>query len=98
MVDYDIIFDFIKRGQYIYVNIVIVKVLLGGVSYDVIKISLEKLFIFYWKGIFMDLLLLFFCNIYQVIKYFVKKLLISVFFIELFNKMLCMKLKMELNF
>ena len=96
--DHDIIFDFIKRGQYIHANIVIAKVLLGGVSHDVIKTSLEKLLISYRKGTFMDLLLSPLCNIYQVIKYFVKKLLISALPIELFNKMSRMKSKMESNF
>lgn len=96
--DHDIIFDFIKRGQYIHANIVIAKVLLGGVSHDVIKTSLEKLLISYRKGTFVDLLLSPFCNIYQVVKYFVKKLLISALPVELFDKMSRMKTKMESNF
>lgn len=96
--DHDIIFDFIKRGRYIHANTVIAKVLLGGVSHDVIKTSLEKLLISYRKGSFIDLLLSPLCNIYQIVKYFVKKLLISALPVELFNKIARMKSKMESNF
>lgn len=96
--DHDIIFDFIKRGNYIHTNLIIARVLLGGVSHNVIQTSLEKLLISYRKGSFIDMLLSPFCNIYQIIKYFIKNLLIKTLPTSLFDRISRMKTSMESKF
>lgn len=96
--DHDIIFDFIKRGHYIHANLIIARVLLGGVSHNVIQTSLEKLLISYRKGSFIDMLLSPCCNSYQIIKYFTKKILIKIFPISLFNLMSHIKTNIESKF
>lgn len=96
--DHDIIFDFIKRGCCIHIDLIVARVLLGGVSRDVIKTSLEKLLISCRKGSFIDLLLSILCNVYQIIKYLIKKLLLQIISDGLFDKISRVKAKIESKF
>jgi len=93
--DHDIIFETIRNGHYMYVDIVIAKVLLGGVSYNVFKTSKEKLLISYRRGNFLDKILSPLFNIYQIIKFILKKIMVRILPAQVFERIASLKSKME---
>lgn len=93
--DHDIIFGIIKTGCYVHVDIVVAKVLLGGVSYNVFQTSKEKLFTSYRRGNFVDKIISPFFNLYQIIKFVFKNALLRVLSTNNFERIARWKSKME---
>ncbi|NDV81534.1 glycosyltransferase family 2 protein [Bacteroides sp. 51] len=93
--DHDIIFGLIKQGNYRHVDVVVAKVLLGGVSYNVFQTSKEKLHISYRRGNLVDKILSPFFNSYQIVKFVFKNALLKVLSKNNFERIARWKSKME---
>ncbi len=93
--DHDLIYDFVKRGHCLYLNMPISRILMGGVSSNLKGTRKEKFIITLSRGNVIDIVLAFSFYLYGIIKEYTKKILILIFPFRVFASIRSLKNKLE---